>query len=145
MTDRIASVERNTLETRIRVTINLDGSGKSDFATGVPFLEHMMDQIARHGMIDLSIQCEGDNHIDDHHSVEDIGITLGQAFAQAMGDKKGITRYGHAYVPLDEAWHYPVSSLIFPDAPDWNIMQITGAHTSAVSILICSMNFFRAL
>lgn len=103
MTDRIAKVERNTLETKIRVAINLDGTGKSDFATGVPFLEHMLDQIARHGMIDLSIQCEGDHHIDDHHTVEDIGITLGQAFAQAIGDKKGITRYGHAYVPLDEA------------------------------------------
>lgn len=103
MTDRIASVERNTLETKIRVTINLDGSGKSSFATGVPFLEHMMDQIARHGMIDIDIQCEGDNYIDDHHTVEDIGITLGQAFAKALGDKKGITRYGHAYVPLDEA------------------------------------------
>jgi imidazoleglycerol-phosphate dehydratase len=103
MTDRIAKVERNTLETKIRVAINLDGTGKSDFATGVPFLEHMLDQIARHGMIDLSIQCEGDNHIDDHHTVEDIGITLGQAFTQAIGDKKGITRYGHAYVPLDEA------------------------------------------
>lgn len=103
MTDRIANVERNTLETRIKVSINLDGSGKSNFSTGVPFLDHMMDQIARHGMIDLNILCEGDNHIDDHHTVEDIGITLGQAFAKAIGDKKGICRYGHAYVPLDEA------------------------------------------
>nr|CAA6799669.1 MAG: Imidazoleglycerol-phosphate dehydratase (EC [uncultured Thiotrichaceae bacterium] len=103
MTDRIASVERNTLETRIKVTINLDGSGQSNFSTGVPFLEHMVDQIARHGMIDIDIHCDGDNHIDDHHTVEDIGITLGQAFTKAVGDKKGLCRYGHAYVPLDEA------------------------------------------
>ncbi|MEN9503724.1 MAG: imidazoleglycerol-phosphate dehydratase HisB [Pseudomonadota bacterium] len=103
MTERIASVERNTLETQIRVTINLDGTGKSRFDTGVPFLDHMLDQVARHGMIDLDIECQGDKHIDDHHSVEDIGITLGQAFAKAVGDKKGIRRYGHAYVPLDEA------------------------------------------
>ncbi len=103
MTDRIASVERNTLETRISVTINLDGSGKSSFDIGIPFLEHMLDQVARHGMIDLAIVCKGDNQIDDHHSVEDVGITLGQAFAKAVGDKKGLRRYGHAYVPLDEA------------------------------------------
>jgi imidazoleglycerol-phosphate dehydratase len=101
--DRIANVRRDTLETKIQVTLNLDGSGKSTFNTGVPFLEHMMDQIARHGLIDLDISCEGDTHIDDHHSVEDIGITLGQAVAKAVGDKKGIRRYGHAYVPLDEA------------------------------------------
>ncbi|MFN3785854.1 MAG: imidazoleglycerol-phosphate dehydratase HisB [Thiothrix sp.] len=101
--ERIASVERNTLETQIRVTINLDGSGRARFATGIPFLEHMLDQVARHGMIDLDIECHGDRHIDDHHSVEDIGITLGRAFAKAVGDKKGIRRYGHAYVPLDEA------------------------------------------
>ncbi len=103
MTDRMATVERNTLETQIHVTINLDGSGKSHFETGIPFLEHMLDQVARHGMIDLTIRCQGDRHIDDHHSVEDIGITLGQAFARAVGDKKGLRRYGHAYVPLDEA------------------------------------------
>ena len=103
MTERIASVERNTLETQIRVTINLDGTGKSRFDTGVPFLEHMLDQVARHGMIDLDISCQGDRHIDDHHTVEDIGIALGQAFSKAIGDKKGIRRYGHAYVPLDEA------------------------------------------
>ncbi|MGB0846168.1 MAG: imidazoleglycerol-phosphate dehydratase HisB [Thiolinea sp.] len=103
MTDRIASVERNTLETQIKVTINLDGSGQSSFDTGVPFLDHMMDQIARHGMVDLDIVCKGDNQIDDHHTVEDIGITLGQAFTKAVGDKKGLCRYGHAYVPLDEA------------------------------------------
>ncbi len=103
MAERMASVARDTLETQIQVSINLDGEGKSSFETGVPFLEHMLDQIARHGMIDLDIKVNGDLHIDAHHSVEDIGITLGQAFAQAVGDKKGITRYGHAYVPLDEA------------------------------------------
>ncbi|MFZ1344929.1 imidazoleglycerol-phosphate dehydratase HisB [Thiothrix eikelboomii] len=103
MTERIATVERNTLETRVAVTVNLDGTGKSSFNTGLPFLEHMLDQVARHGMLDLSITCEGDRHIDDHHSVEDIGITLGQALKQAVGDKKGLRRYGHAYVPLDEA------------------------------------------
>ena len=103
MTERIATVERNTLETRIAVTVNLDGTGKSSFNTGLPFLEHLLDQVARHGMLDLSITCEGDRHIDDHHSVEDIGITLGQALNKAIGDKKGLRRYGHAYVPLDEA------------------------------------------
>jgi len=103
MTDRIASVERNTLETKIRITVNLDGTGKSSFETGVPFLDHMLDQIARHGMIDMDVFCQGDLQIDDHHTVEDIGITLGQAFAQAVGNKKGLYRYGHAYVPLDEA------------------------------------------
>ena len=100
---RIASVERNTLETEIKVSVNLDGTGKVQFDTGVPFLEHMMEQIARHGLIDLDVYCKGDNHIDDHHTVEDIGITLGQAFAKAVGDKKGLVRYGHSYVPLDEA------------------------------------------
>jgi imidazoleglycerol-phosphate dehydratase len=103
MADRKATVTRNTLETQITVSVNLDGSGEVDFDTGVPFLDHMMDQIARHGMMDLSVQANGDLHIDAHHTVEDIGITLGQAFAQAVGDKKGIVRYGHAYVPLDEA------------------------------------------
>lgn len=100
---RTATVERNTNETQVKVSINLDGTGKAQFATGLPFLEHMMDQIARHGLFDLDIQCQGDTHIDDHHSAEDIGITLGMAFAKALGDKKGIYRYGHAYVPLDEA------------------------------------------
>jgi len=103
MADRKATVTRNTLETQITVSVNLDGTGQVDFDTGVPFLEHMLDQIARHGMMDLSVQAKGDLHIDAHHTVEDIGITLGQAFAQAVGDKKGILRYGHAYVPLDEA------------------------------------------
>jgi imidazoleglycerol-phosphate dehydratase len=100
---RTAQVTRNTLETQIMVSLNLDGSGVSKLATGVPFLDHMLDQIARHGAIDLEIRAEGDTHIDDHHTVEDVGITLGQAFARALADKKGIRRYGHAYVPLDEA------------------------------------------
>ena len=103
MAERKASVTRDTLETQITVSINLDGTGQAKFDTGVPFLEHMLDQIARHGMVDLDILARGDLHIDDHHTVEDIGITLGQAVAQAVGDKKGIYRYGHAYVPLDEA------------------------------------------
>ena len=103
MAARKARVERNTLETQVTVEIDLDGTGKSSFETGVPFLDHMMDQIARHGLVDLTIKSTGDLHIDDHHTVEDIGITLGQAFKQAVGDKKGIRRYGHAYVPLDEA------------------------------------------
>lgn len=101
--NRIAAVTRNTSETQIRVAINLDGTGQQKLHTGVPFLDHMLDQIARHGLIDLEIEAHGDTHIDDHHTVEDVGITLGQAFAQAVGDKKGIRRYGHAYVPLDEA------------------------------------------
>lgn len=100
---RQVSVKRDTNETRIEISINLDGSGKSEFDTGVPFLEHMIDQIARHGMIDISIKAKGDLDIDAHHTTEDIGITLGMAMKQALGDKKGITRYGHAYVPLDEA------------------------------------------
>lgn len=100
---RTATVDRNTLETQISVSLNLDGTGKSEFVTGLGFLDHMLDQIARHGMMDVSVQAKGDLHIDGHHTVEDIGITLGQAFAKAIGDKKGIRRYGHAYVPLDEA------------------------------------------
>ncbi|MFZ6646062.1 imidazoleglycerol-phosphate dehydratase HisB [Undibacterium sp.] len=100
---RTAEVSRNTNETKIRVAINLDGTGKQKLNTGVPFLDHMLDQIARHGLIDLEIEADGDLHIDAHHTVEDVGITLGQAFAIAIGDKKGIRRYGHSYVPLDEA------------------------------------------
>ena len=103
MAERTATVKRDTLETQIEVTLNLEGNGKSEFNTGIPFLEHMLDQVARHGLLDLWIQAKGDLHIDAHHTVEDIGITLGQAFDQAVGDKKGIRRYGHAYVPLDEA------------------------------------------
>lgn len=103
MADRIAEVQRDTLETQINVRLNLDGSGTGSFNIGVPFLEHMLDQIARHGLIDLEIHAKGDLHIDAHHTVEDVGITLGQAIDKAVGDKKGIRRYGHAYVPLDEA------------------------------------------
>ncbi|WP_332813412.1 imidazoleglycerol-phosphate dehydratase HisB [Ramlibacter sp.] len=102
-TDRIAEITRNTAETRIRVRVNLDGSGQARLATGIGFFDHMLDQIARHGLIDLDVQAEGDLHIDGHHTVEDVGISLGQAVAKAVGDKKGIRRYGHAYVPLDEA------------------------------------------
>jgi imidazoleglycerol-phosphate dehydratase len=100
---RRARVDRDTAETRISVEIDLDGTGRAELATGVPFLDHMLDQVARHGMIDLVVKAEGDLHIDAHHTVEDIGITLGQALAKAAGDKRGIARYGHAYVPLDEA------------------------------------------
>ena len=103
VTPRIAEVNRKTAETRIRVKVNLDGSGQARLSTGIGFFDHMLDQIARHGMIDLDIEADGDLHIDGHHTVEDVGITLGQAFHQAVGDKKGIRRYGHAYVPLDEA------------------------------------------
>ncbi|MEI8156753.1 MAG: imidazoleglycerol-phosphate dehydratase HisB [Burkholderiales bacterium] len=101
--DRIAEVTRNTAETRVRVKVNLDGTGQARLSTGIGFFDHMLDQIARHGLIDLDIESDGDLHIDGHHTVEDVGITLGQAFHQAVGDKKGIRRYGHAYVPLDEA------------------------------------------
>ncbi len=100
---RQATVERNTAETKIKVSINLDGTGEGVLDTGVPFLNHMLDQIKRHGLIDLDVKCDGDTEIDDHHSVEDIGITIGQAFAKAIGDKKGIRRYGHFYAPLDES------------------------------------------
>lgn len=103
MTDRKAEVERNTLETQIKVCVNLDGSGISSFDTGLPFLDHMLDQVARHGMLDIEIRAKGDLYIDAHHTVEDIGITFGEAVSRALGDKKGIVRYGHAYVPLDEA------------------------------------------
>ena len=103
MSERQAAVQRDTLETQIGVTVNLDGSGKGVFDTGLPFLEHMLDQVARHGMLDIEVKANGDLHIDGHHTVEDIGITFGQAVARAVADKRGIRRYGHAYVPLDEA------------------------------------------
>jgi len=103
VSDRKASVSRNTNETKIAVELNIDGHGHANLASGVPFLDHMLDQIARHGLVDLSVKCDGDNHIDDHHSVEDIGIAIGMAFDEALADRKGILRYGHAYVPLDEA------------------------------------------
>ncbi|TXH48444.1 MAG: imidazoleglycerol-phosphate dehydratase, partial [Cellvibrionales bacterium] len=102
-TPRTASVSRNTAETQIQLSVNLDGTGVAKLQTGIGFFDHMLDQIARHGLIDLDIACQGDLHIDGHHTVEDVGIALGQAFAKAMGDKKGLRRYGHAYVPLDEA------------------------------------------
>ncbi|MEN9485348.1 MAG: hypothetical protein RJB37_3228, partial [Pseudomonadota bacterium] len=102
-TPRIAEIQRNTNETKIRVRVNLDGTGVSKLATGIGFFDHMLDQIARHGLIDLEIEADGDLHIDGHHTVEDVGITLGMAVAKAVGDKKGLTRYGHSYVPLDEA------------------------------------------
>ena len=103
MSERKASVQRHTLETKIQVSVDVDGSGTSAFKTGIPFLEHMLDQVARHGMFDIDVTADGDLQIDLHHTVEDIGIVLGQAFAKAVGDKRGIRRYGHAYVPLDEA------------------------------------------
>jgi imidazoleglycerol-phosphate dehydratase len=103
MAERKATVTRNTIESQITITVNLDGTGKSNLDTPVPFLNHMLDQVARHGLVDLDIKASGDTHIDDHHTVEDLGITLGMAIAKAIGDKKGLTRYGHAYVPLDES------------------------------------------
>jgi imidazoleglycerol-phosphate dehydratase len=124
---RTAKVERNTLETQITVSVNLDGTGEAKFDTGVPFLEHMLDQIARHGLIDLEITAKGDLHIDDHHTVEDIGITLGQAFARAVGDKKGIRRYGHAYVPLDEALSRVVLDLSGRPGIEFHVDFVRGA------------------
>jgi imidazoleglycerol-phosphate dehydratase len=118
---RQAQVNRNTLETRIDLNVNLDGTGKSTLATGVPFLDHMLDQVARHGMIDVEIAAKGDLHIDAHHTVEDIGITLGQAFMQAIGDKKGLRRYGHAYVPLDEALSRVVVDLSGRPGMEFNV------------------------
>jgi imidazoleglycerol-phosphate dehydratase len=118
---RIAEVRRDTAETKIRVRINLDGTGQQTLATGLPFLDHMLDQIARHGLVDLEVQADGDLHIDGHHTVEDIGITLGQAVAQAIGDKKGIRRYGHAYVPLDEALSRVVVDFSGRPGLIWNV------------------------
>ena len=123
---RHAKVNRNTLETRISVQIDLDGAGKSMLATGAPFLDHMLDQIARHGMIDMQIEAKGDLHIDAHHTVEDIGITFGQAFAQAVGDKKGLRRYGHAYVPLDEALSRVVTDLSGRPGLQFNVEFVRG-------------------
>jgi len=143
MAARKATVTRDTLETQITVSVNLDGSGKTAFDTGIPFLEHMLDQVARHGMVDLDIKANGDLHIDDHHTVEDIGITLGQAVAQAVGDKKGILRYGHAYVPLDEALSRVV--IDFSGRPGVVFRCRLRAPRWAVSTWICLWNFFRAL
>ena len=127
MAERKATVNRDTLETQITVSINLDGTGKASFETGVPFLDHMMDQIARHGLIDLDIRAKGDLHIDAHHTVEDIGITLGQAFDQAVGDKKGMTRYGHSYVPLDEALSRVVIDFSGRPGLEWHVPFTRGA------------------
>ena len=121
MTERTAEVVRNTAETQIRVSVGLDGTGRCKLDSGVPFLDHMLDQIARHGLIDLEVVAKGDLHIDAHHTVEDIGITLGQAFAKALGDKKGIRRYGHAYVPLDEALSRVVVDLSGRPGLHWHV------------------------
>jgi len=124
---RTAKVKRDTLETQIAVELNLDGTGVSQFDTGIPFLEHMLEQISRHGLIDISINAKGDLHIDDHHTVEDIGITLGQAFAKAVSDKKGIRRYGHAYVPLDEALSRVVIDISGRPGLEFNVPFVRGA------------------
>ncbi|MDO5059286.1 MAG: imidazoleglycerol-phosphate dehydratase HisB [Neisseria sp.] len=140
---RAVAVERNTSETQISVKLNLDGTGKSHFDTGVPFLEHMLDQIARHGLIDLEIICKGDLHIDDHHTVEDIGITLGQALKQALGDKRGIRRYGHSYVPLDEALSRVVLDLSGRPGLEYNI-EFTRALIGRFDVDLFS-EFFHGL
>jgi imidazoleglycerol-phosphate dehydratase len=124
---RSAEVQRNTLETRIRVKVDLDGSGKSRLATGVGFFDHMLDQIARHGMLDLEVEAQGDLHIDAHHTVEDVGITLGQALAKAWGDKKGLVRYGHSYVPLDEALSRVVIDLSGRPGLTFNVDFVRGS------------------
>ncbi len=121
MSARTAQVERNTTETKIRVVVDLDGSGVSRLATGIGFFDHMLDQIARHGMLDLTIEAHGDLHIDGHHTVEDVGIALGQAVARAVGDKKGIRRYGHAYVPLDEALSRVVVDFSGRPSLEWHV------------------------
>jgi len=121
MTARTAEVTRNTKETQIRVVVNLDGSGRSELATGIGFFDHMLDQLARHGALDLTIEAKGDLHIDGHHTVEDVGITLGQAVAEAVGDKRGIRRYGHAYVPLDEALSRVVIDFSGRPGLTWNV------------------------
>ncbi len=123
---RQAQVNRNTLETQISLNVSLDGTGKAILDTGVPFLDHMLDQVARHGMVDLEISAKGDLHIDAHHTVEDIGITLGQAFMQAIGDKKGLRRYGHAYVPLDEALSRVVVDLSGRPGMEFNVEFVRG-------------------
>ena len=131
---RQADITRNTSETKIEISINLDGTGKAELASGVPFLDHMLDQIARHGMIDLKVVAKGDTHIDDHHTVEDVGITLGQAFAKAVGDKAGITRYGHSYVPLDETLSRVV--IDFSGRLAWNLTFPLRGRESAILMLI---------
>ncbi len=141
MTDRTARIVRDTLETQISVEINLDGSGNASFDTGVPFLEHMIDQIARHGLIDLNVKATGDNAIDDHHTVEDIGITIGQAVAEAIGDKKGIARYGYAYVPLDEALSRVVLDLSGRPGLEYHV-PFTRARVGQFDVDLCR-EFFQ--
>lgn len=138
---RSAEVRRDTAETRVRVFVNLDGSGERKLASGVPFLDHMLDQIARHGLIDIEVECDGDLHIDAHHTVEDIGITLGQAFARAVGDKKGVRRYGHAYVPLDEALTRVVLDLSGRPGLYWHV-PFTRALIGSFDVDLAS-EFFR--
>lgn len=140
---RQAEISRNTLETRITVRLNLDGTGQGKFATGVPFLDHMLDQVARHGMIDLEVEAHGDLHIDAHHTVEDIGITLGQALTQALGDKKGLRRYGHAYVPLDEALSRVVIDLSGRPGLAFGV-EFTRALIGAFDVDLCR-EFFQGL
>jgi imidazoleglycerol-phosphate dehydratase len=140
---RQAEISRNTLETRITVRLNLDGSGQGKFATGVPFLDHMLDQIARHGLIDLEVEAQGDLHIDAHHTVEDIGITLGQALAKALGNKQGLRRYGHAYVPLDEALSRVVVDLSGRPGLEFNV-DFKRAMIGAFDVDLAS-EFFHGL
>ncbi len=131
--NRSAQVSRDTAETQVRVAIDLDGSGRASLASGVPFLDHMLDQIARHGLVDLEVEARGDLHIDAHHTVEDIGITLGQAFAKAIGEKRGIRRYGHAYVPLDEALSRVVIDLSGRPGLEWHV-EFTRAMVGAFDV-----------
>lgn len=140
-TSRIASVKRHTAETQIKVTVNLDGTGQGTIETGVPFLDHMLEQIKRHGLFDLDIHCTGDTHIDDHHSVEDTGITLGQAFAKALGNKKGIRRYGHFYAPLDESLSRAVVDISGRPGLHMDI-PFTRSHVGSFDVDLFSEFFF---
>ena len=140
---RCAEVTRNTAETRIRVSVNLDGTGVAKLASGVPFLDHMLDQIARHGLVDLEVEAAGDLHIDAHHTVEDVGICLGQAIARAIGDKRGVRRYGHAYVPLDEALSRVVVDFSGRPGLTWNV-QFTRAMIGQFDVDL-SREFFQGL